>query len=188
MNRPHAVFSENEIKYTGAQLASHWIFRNFDVLGDGIVAFIGPCDVLPEYMKDVQDLREEARIYSERMLHFIVEHFDPDLGRAVLRQRVLMALMAESLNRRIGEPRIRRIGSDLYDGESKLTVSIASASPVSALIQAGINISSRNTPVPTRGLEDYGIAPRDFGEEILAAYAEECDGAARAVCKARPCE
>jgi hypothetical protein len=42
--------------------------------------------------------------------------------------------------------------------------------------------------VPTRGLSDYSIAPRAFAEEILAAYAAECDGLLRARCKVRGCE
>ena len=181
-------FVSEEMAYTGEQLRSHWAFRKFDILGDSAVAFIGRCDVRPEYMKDVEDLKASARIYSERMLHFIVEHFDTDLERAVLRQRLLIALMAEELNGWLREHRISRKGSDLYDGPRKLTVSIASVSPVSALIHAGINISSRNTPVPTRGLEDYGIDPCEFAEQILSAYAEECESARRARCKVRGCE
>jgi hypothetical protein len=121
-------------------------------------------------------------------LHFIVEHFACSLDLAVLRQRLLMAIMAENLNRRLGAPKVTRTGSDLYDGKFKLTVSIASVSPVSALIHAGINISSRNTPVPTRGLADYGIEPGVFAEEVLAGYSAECDGLLRARCKVRGCE
>jgi hypothetical protein len=108
---------------------------------------------------------------------------------ALLRQRLLMAIMAENLNRRdLKGGRVTRSGSDLYDGRLKLTVSIASVSPVSALIHAGINISSRNTPVPTRGLADYAIEPRAFAEEVLAAYSAECEGLLRARCKVRGCE
>ena len=181
-------FVTERIAYTGEQLHSHWAYRNFDMLGDSAVAFIGPCDVQPGFMKDVEDLKAGARIYSEEMLHFIIEHFDVDLDRAVLRQRLLMALMAEALNMRLGRPAVVRKGSDLYDGDAKLTVSIASVSPVSALVHAGINISSRNTPVKTRGLADYGIAPREFAEEILAGYARECASAHKARCKVRGCD
>jgi hypothetical protein len=67
-------------------------------------------------------------------------------------------------------------------------VSIASVSPVSALIHAGINISSRSTPVPTRGLADYGIEPAAFAKEVLAGYSAECEGLLRARCKVRGCE
>ena len=96
--------------------------------------------------------------------------------------------MAERLNRRLGGPQVRRDGADLYDGSHKLTVSVASVSPVSALIHAGINISSHNTPVPTRGLADYGIEAREFAEDLLAAYSEECASAYRSRCKVLPCD
>jgi len=185
---PNVLFIPDEIAYTGEQLRSHWAYANYDLVGDSIVAFVGPCDVKPQHMRDVEDLKASSRIYSERMLHFLVEHFDADLQRAVLRQRLFMAILSGSLNRRFGETRVRREGSDLYDGKSKLTVSVASVSPVSALIHAGINISSRNTPVPTLGLDDYGIAPVEFGKEALAAYAKECAAARKARCKVRACE
>jgi len=181
------LFVDREIAYTGAQLRSLWALETFDLAGDSAVAFLGPCDVASEHMKDMEDLKAGSRIYSERMAHFIVEHFDADLDRAVLRQRLLIAAMGEELNRRLGGARVERRGSDLYDGDRKLTVSIASASPVSALIHAGINVSSRNTPVPTRGLDDYGILPREFAESVLRAYAADLASAHRARCKARPC-
>ena len=177
-----------EMTYTGEQLASHWAYRRYNLLGDSAIAFIGPCDVRPEHMKDLEDVKAASKIYSERMAHFIVEHFDADLGRAILRQHLLIAIMADLLNARLGEPRVRREGSDLYDGAHKATVSIASISPVSALIHAGINISSRNTPVPTRGLADFGIDPRAFAADVLKAYADDCAAAERSRCKVRACE
>jgi hypothetical protein len=188
VNAIHTLFVPQEIGYTGEQLRSHWAYRSYNLLGDSAVAFVGPCDVRPEHMKDVEDLKAGSRIYSEKMLHFIVEHFGCGLDEAVLRQRLLIAVMAESLNRRLGSLKVERVGSDLYDGDLKLTVSIASVAPVSALIHAGINVSSRNTPVPTRGLADYKIAPREFAEEVLAGYAADCEGLLRARCKVRGCE
>ena len=180
------LIAEEQISYTGEQLRPHWAFQTFDLLGDSAVAFFGPCDVQPEHMRDVEDLRAASRIYSENMLHFIIEHFGEGLDLAVWRQRAFMAIIAEALNARLGRPAIRRVGSDLYDGEHKLSVSVAGVSLVSSLIHAGINISSRNTPVSARGLEDYGIPPRDFAERILRAYAEECESALKAQCKVRP--
>ena len=188
MNAIQVKFVEKKIAYTGEQLRPHWAYNSFDLLGDSAIAFIGPCDVRPEFMKDVEDLKAASRIYSEEMLHFIIEHFGCALGEAVLRQRLLIAIMAEKLNRRFGSPKVVRKGSDLYDGRLKLTVSIASVSPVSALIHAGINISSRNTPVPTRGLADYGIEPSAFAQEVLAGYSNECEGLLRARCKVKACE
>ena len=181
-------FIEQRINYTGEQLHSLWAYRSLDLLGDSAVAFVGGCDVRPEHMRDVEDLKAGSRIFSEEMLHFIVEHFHGDLDCAVVRQHILIAIMCEGLNGRLGKLVITRQGSDLYDGERKLSVSVATVSPVSSLIHAGINISSRNTPVPTRGLADYAIEPRGFAEHVLEAYAEECASLHKARCKVRPCE
>lgn len=180
-------FAEERIPYTGEQLHSLWAYRFFGLEGDSAIAFCGTCDVKPEHMRDLEDLKAGARIASENMLHFIIEHFDCGLRTAVLRQHLFIARMAEELNRIIGAPRIHRAGSDLYDGKNKLTVSLACVSLVSGLIHTGINISSQNTPVPTRGLDDYNIAPREFGSAMLEAYAQECAAIKHARCKVRPC-
>jgi len=188
MNPLQVLFVPNEITYTGEQLRSHWAYMSYDLLGDSAVAFIGACRIQPEHMKDLEDVKALSRIHSEGMVHFIVEHFGLGLDQGVLRQHLLVALMAEDLNRRLGEPRVRREGSDLYDGRYKLTISIASLSPVSTLIHAAINVTSRGTPVPTRGLEDFGIAPREFADQVLSAYARECAIIQRACLKVRTCE
>jgi len=187
MHTMTTYFAPAEITYTGEQLRSLWAYRTFDILGDSAVGFIGPCDVQPEQMRDLEDLKSGAGIYSERMLHFIIEHFDSDLEKTVWRQWIFMTLIVERLNRRLGSPLVVRQGSDLYERDRKLTVSIATVSPISGLIHVGINVSSRNTPVPTRGLTDLRVDPCDFGRDILAAYAEECRRIARARCKVRAC-
>ena len=171
MLRTH--FADERIDYTGEQLASGWAEQCFGLSGDSMVAFVGACDVKPEFMVDLEDLRAGAEIRSEEMLHFIIEHGDRDLPRAVLRQRLLVALLAESLNRRLGENRIRREGDDLFDGDRKVTVSVATLSPRSALIHAGVNVRAEGAPVPAAGLSDYGIDPRDFAVEMLGRYAHE---------------
>jgi len=94
-------FAEREIKYTGAELRSGWLRAAFGLEGDAIAAFIGECDVAPEHMVDLEDLAAGAKIYSRRMLHFIAEHGDPDLRRAVLRQRLLVAIAGECIQRMV---------------------------------------------------------------------------------------
>ena len=44
---------ENEIKYIGSQLAPHWIYKNFEMMGDAIVAFKGECEVKLTEMVDI---------------------------------------------------------------------------------------------------------------------------------------
>jgi uncharacterized protein len=180
---------DQEIPYTGAELRSHFIYERFDLLGDALVAFAGPCRVDLPQMVDLEDVKQKRPIASEKMLHFIGEFFGMNLKTLVFLQRLLIALFFEELIHRGGasdrSPPLRRLGDDLYDGEAKLSVSIATLSPVSGLIHAGINISSRNTPVPTKGLNDYGIDPAEFARGVLKAFANEVESAGRATCKVR---
>ena len=166
------LFTDKKIDYDGSQLRSKWIADNFDIEDDAVVAFIGACDVRPEFMVDLEDLEAGASIYSEEMLHFIIEHLGVTLKETVLRQRIIISLIKEALGKIIEQPIIRN-GDDLYDGESKLTISIATTSPSSGLIHAGINIRSDNTPVKTKGLKDYQIEPRVFGLQVIKSYVDE---------------
>ena len=56
---------ENEIKYIGSQLAPHWIYKNFKMQGDAIVAFIGECKVDLTEMVDIEDVINNEPIYSQ---------------------------------------------------------------------------------------------------------------------------
>lgn len=178
LNRP--------IDYTGTQLRSIWIQETSGLAGDAVVSFIGKADVPIEHMVDLEDVADDKPIYSEQMLHFIVEHFDRDLEKMVLRQRLLIAILKDTLGvfPQCGE--VRRIGNDLYDGPAKLSVSVATSSPVSCLIHTGINISSKNTPVLTKGLEDYDIDPKTLALTVMQNYADEMAGVRHACAKVRP--
>lgn len=177
---------EQEIAYNGAQLRSGWIAEVADLRGDAAVAFFGPCDVAPEHMVDQEDLAAGARIYSPRMLHTVIEHPGLDLAHITTRQRLLMAIAGELLNSHLGETLIRRDGDDLYFRDLKLSVSVATTSPKSGLIHSGFNMRGEGAPVPAIGLEELGVAAREFGEQLLAAYAREIDGTAQAAGKVRP--
>ncbi|UCE19973.1 MAG: DUF366 family protein [Gemmatimonadota bacterium] len=161
------------ITYTGDQLRSHWAFEQYDVQGDSIVAFMGPCDVGTEKLVDLADRKELKKIYSQEMLHFLVEHFDRDLEKTLLRQKLLITIIMEKLNHRMKHSVIHRLGDDLFDGDKKLSVSIATLTPVSTMIHVGINISSKNTPVRTSGLKDYGIEPEEVAEVVMNQYMAE---------------
>ena len=176
---------EQEIPYTGRELSSHWAFRSFDLLGDSIVAFAGPCDVGTDRMADLMDVKANAPIWSERMLHFIVEHFGCGLDTAILRQRLLICIIQETLSKRLDGKTIRRKGDDLYEGDAKLSVSIAVQSPVSCMIHVGLNVESRGTPVKTIGLNDLGVEPRALARDVMAGYLDELKGMAEARCKVR---
>ena len=178
-------FIEKEIPYTGSELRSHFIYDQFNLLGDAIVSFAGPCKVDLSEMVDLEDVKLKKPIYSEKMIHFLVEHFEVSLKQIVSFQRILVVLIFEELLRRTKNLSLHRKGDDLFDGDAKLTVSIATLTPVSGVSHTGINISSKNTPVLTKGLEDYQIDPKNFAETILRAYAAELSSISKAVCKVR---
>jgi len=168
-----AQFIEETLTYTGDQLRSHWAYEAHDIQGESIVAFRGPCDVTLEKMVDIADCKEEKIIYSDDMLHFIVEHFDLDLEKTILKQKRLVTVLMEKLNNRLKKNVVHRLGDDLFDESRKLSVSIATLTPVSTMIHLGINISSEHTPVPTKGLNEYGVDPVELAEAVMNQYMAE---------------
>lgn len=183
------LVSDHPITYDGRQLAPHWIYRQFDLMGDAVVAFMGPCQVALSEMVDIEDVKAAAPISSPLMLHVIAEFFSSDLHTTVYRQRLLVVTAKELLETLTDRPVTRR-GDDLYlpraDGSpGKLSVSIATASSVSTLIHTGLNIETAGTPVPTVGLAELGIDAYAFAAKLLQHYAAELEDIWQARCKVR---
>ncbi len=175
------------MEYDGSQLASLWALRSFNLQGDSIVTFRGPCRVEVEALVDVRDRLDHAPIYSPDMVHFIVEHFDLDLEKTVYRQRLLMAIVKDLVGDAAGVP-LRRLSDDLYVGHRKLSVSIATLSPVSTMIHAGINVTTAGVPVPAVGLAELGLNEDliwVLAQRVACGYAEEIRSSAQARCKVR---
>ena len=186
----HTKFIDQEIKYTGKELGPHWIYKNFNLCSDAIVGFIGECEVNLDEMVDVEDVIKNEPIYSEKMLHFIVEHFNISLVEGVLRQRLLICIIKEIIEKNatkdiVGE--IIRKGDDLYFRNGKLSVSIATKSMTSVLIHVGINITSENTPVKTSGLKSELKLTKikEIGQNIIESYAKESKDLIKAASKVR---
>ena len=147
-------FIEKEICYTGEELAPHWIYKNFNLLGDSIVCFIGECNVPIDHMVDLEDVLSNSHIYSKKMLHFIVEHFNISLIEGILRQRLLVSIAKDSILPNLPNSYIIiRKGDDLFYNEGKLSVSIATKSITSVLIHFAMNIDAKDAPVKASGLE-----------------------------------
>jgi len=167
-------FLEQNLKYDGTQLAPHFIYKNFELMGDAIIAFEGPCEVKLTEMVDIEDVVNNEPIYSEHMLHFIGEFFNTDLIRGVFLQRLLVTTIKEQLEMKYGKV-LRRSGDDLFVGNGKLSVSIATKSPTSVLIHTALNVVTDNTPVKTSGLKsDLKIEDiKKFANEVMDAFSEE---------------
>lgn len=170
----HTKYIEKEIKYTGAELCPHWIYRNFNLQGDAIVAFCGECEVKLSEMVDIEDVINNEPIYSKSMLNFIVEHFNIGLVEGAVRQRLLICIIKEILEE--NSLFVKRSGDDLFAGDKKLSVSVAAKSLTSVLIHTGINIDAQGAPVEAIGLKDLGISDiNDFAQKIMVKYSHEID-------------
>lgn len=175
----------NPLNYDGSQLQSLFTYKNFGLMGDSVTVFRGSCRVEQREMVDMEDVAAQDWIYSEDMLHFIVEHFDMDLEKTIIRQRLLIATIKEELET-LGVSSLKRSGDDLYEGDKKLSVSIATLSPVSTLIHCGLNVLNHNTPIPTIGLSNLRIPNiLEFGESVAKHYCSEVLSMRLARCKVR---
>jgi hypothetical protein len=163
------VEATREQHYDGTQLAPHWILRHFDLRGDALVAFRGGADVSLEHMVDLEDVRAAAPIYSPLMLHFLGEWFIDSLDQGILLQHLFVDEIYQILLERGCRP-MRRRGNDIYYQERKLSVSIATRSPVSVLMHTALNIRTEGTPVPTSGLAELGVDPIELATEALARF------------------
>ena len=169
----------NEV-YDGTQLVSLRAYLRHGLLGDSMVAWIGACEIPFEHMVDGEDLVAGAEIRGSRMVHFVIEKFDCTLLGAVALQRLLASIVRDYLG-----GGLVRAGDDLYLGDAKLSISIATVSPVSALVHFAVNVSNAGTPVKTLSLEDLKVDPRVFAQDILRLFAVECESIVEATRKVR---
>jgi len=174
--------------YTGGELRSHWLRERFGLVGDAMAGFVGPCHVKPEHVVDIEERISGQAIAGASMVHILCEHFQVPLPEMVVRQRLLAAIVLDVL-REYGNDlarRVRRRGDDLYLEERKLSVSIATVSPVSALCHFGVNVNTDRVPVPAAGLEELGVDAWRMGPLVLERYALDTEQMDGAVVKVRP--
>jgi uncharacterized protein len=166
-------FSPTQLAYTGAELSPHFLYKHFGLEQDALVAFIGPAEVGIDHMVDLEDVKNNAPIYSPRMVHFLAEWFIDSLDQGILLQHLFVDeiyhWMWENLSQRrpLG---LSKRGNDLFYESRKLSVSIATRSPVSVLMHTAVNVHTEGTPVPTAGLAELGVDPMQFAPQILERF------------------
>lgn len=179
------LWIDETIAYDGSQLRAHWILQRTGLVGDALVAFRGPCAVATIEMADLADL-DGPGIAADDMVHFVWESFDPPhLLLAVHRQRLLSAQAAEVLRTLAPSAIVRRTGDDLWVGAGKLSISIATVTPVSTLIHFAVNASPGGAPVATATLAELHVEPRQFAAELLELTTAEQASIADARAKVR---
>jgi len=182
VNLSHRIL-DADLAYTGTELRSGFVHEHTGVVGDAALVFFGPCYVPTEHLVDLDDARAGEHIRAARMAHVIVEHPHCALALGVLRQRLLVAILGETLAAH--GVHVRRDGDDLYFDTRKLTVSIAAPAPAACVIHLGVNIDPAGAPVPAVGLEELGVDARAVLDETLHRYRDELSTAAHAETKVR---
>lgn len=178
------LFIDKEIKYIGRELSPHWIYKNFNICGDCIVAFVGEVDVKLDEMVDIEDVINIEPISSKKMLNFIIECFDCSLSEMVWRQRLFMSIIKETLEQ-YGKQVVRK-GDDLFFEGKKLSVSIATKSITSTLVHTALNIVSEGAPIEVSSLSGMGIDnPKKLAQDIMSYFCEEVKSVYMAKCKVR---
>lgn len=165
-------FLNSSIPYTGRELKPHWIYETTGVLGHALVAFSGPCEVALDQMVDLVDVKKKAPIYSAEMIHFLGEFFIDSLDQGILLQHLIVATIYGELWES-GVTNLSRRGNDIYYQGRKLSVSIATKSPVSVLIHMGVNVKTEGTPIPTSGLNEMKIEPEIFAKTCLETFSRD---------------
>ncbi len=185
-------FIQNEFPYDGTQLRSLFGYLDHGLLGDSVVSWVGACEIDFAHMVDGEDLLEKSEIRGGRMVHFILEKFHATLPEMVALQRLFAAIVKDVIvEKENGHPRfpIRRSGDDIYlvlpDGEGKLSISIATVSPLSGLVHFAVNVTNDGTPVRTASLEDLRFSAKEFAELVLSRFRDECRSIREATMKVK---
>lgn len=181
-----AEIAESRLDYSGRELRSHWIMERFGIEGDAVVSFRGACAVTGEDLVDREDFLLGNIVAGDDMQHFIVEIFGAGLVAITFAQRLLCSIARDVMNDRVGRAAVERRGDDLFVGDGKLSVSVATISPVSGLIHLGLNVTTGGVPVKAACLDDLGIDPRWLAGEVSSRLVDEVDSCIRASHKVRP--
>lgn len=183
-------FVEENTCYDGNQIQPLWALDQLGIKGSSIVSWMGSMEIEPSKIIDVEDVGLEIK--SSEMIHFIVEHFDcqpTNIKLCYHRQRMLVMILKDELAQ--WGVQCTRSGDDLFVGDGKLTVSIATISATSMKIHLGINITSKGTPedVETIGILETGNIGRNDLFKIInnvsEAYIEEIESIERDISKTR---
>jgi hypothetical protein len=192
------LVDSEQITYDGTAIGPHWALDKFDILGNSMISFRGPLKVPQAEMVDLLDVKEEGElgtylITGKEAVQWIIEDFlphPPNMELEYSRLRILVLVILEVLRKTIPDREFRRSHTDIYVGEQKLSVGIATISKVSGKIHYALNLSSEGVPahVKAMGLYDLGLKSSDihaFSEEVGEAYLEEISRIARDCMKTR---
>lgn len=168
------LFLKENTAYTGPQLRSLYLYEK-GVRGDGMISWVGPCDVQTTDLVDAEDRVQNDFIKSKEMVHFLAEFFHKDVFFGICMQRLMAEIVIDVLSEQTSE-KFERRGDDIYCQNKKLNVSIATVSSVSTLVHFGVNVDPKGAPVAACGLQELKVDPAAFAEQSLKRIQKEVVG------------
>ena len=184
------LFVDKQFTYDGTQLHSLFAYLEYQQLGPSIISWQGPCSIPFSHIVDGEDLLQGAVIAGGDMLHFIIEVFDRDLFSGVGVQRLFAAIVKDYLQEKAASVlegfSLRRSGDDIYLGDKKLSISIATRSPVSVMVHFAMNVKNVGTPVPTLSLSDLQVDAKKTAQDLMELFRQEYLEIVEATQKVRP--
>lgn len=161
-----------ELTFDGQQLRGHWAQERFGLKGENIVAFAGPFDPNLEIIT----LPASCEMFRKRkMLHLVVEHYHADPEKLRLQQRLLVYVLKDKLNHRLGGDLIQRWGPNLFHESAQVTVTSSLLTTSSALIYQGVSIQKSEPEAKLWGLEDGHIDPMELAQVVMDQYIFELE-------------
>jgi uncharacterized protein len=184
-----SLFIQNQFPYDGSQLRSLFGYLGHGVQGNSIISWVGACDIGNDHMIDGEDLLAGETIAGDKMVHFIIERFETQLFGAVALQRLMASIVMEICREHVADndvaSQFRRDGDDIFFGPGKLSISIATLTPMSALIHFAVNVTNDGTPVRTASLEDIDFPAEAFARKVMKRFADEVVSIETATVKVR---
>lgn len=185
-----SLFIDKKFSYDGSQLHSLFAYLEYGLLGASIVSWVGACQIPFSHMVDGEDLLAQAKIEGDEMLHFIIEIFDRDLFSGVALQRLFASIARDYLQYQAGvslqREILRRDGDDIFLGERKLSISIASKSPISVVVHFAMNVTNEGTPVETLSLSELTLDPVKVANDLMSLFKDEYSEIIKATQKVKP--
>lgn len=182
-------FISQEFAYDGSQLRSLFAYLGHGVQGNSIVSWVGACAIPIDHMLDGEDLLAGETIAGAKMVHFILERFETQLFGAVALQRLMASIVMDVLREHVDDDvmaaSFRRQGDDIFFGEGKMSISIATLTPMSALIHFAVNVTNEGTPVKTAALSEIYFDPKKFAAVVMDRVAREVTDIETATVKVR---
>lgn len=184
-----SLFIDKQFAYDGSQLRSLFGYLGHGVQGNSVISWIGPCSISNDHMIDGEDLLAGETIAGDEMVHFIIERFETQLFGAVTLQRLMASIVMDLCREHVRDPataaKFSRNGDDIFFGDGKLSISIATLTPMSALIHFAVNVVNEGTPVKTAALADFGFDAATFAREVMKRLVSEVDSIETATVKVR---